>query len=407
MTGALSHIRVLDLSRVLAAPLASQNLADLGAEVIKVERPGVGDDTRGWGPPYLKDREGRDTADAVYYLCANRGKKSLTLDIATPAGQDIVRRLAARSDVVLENYKTGALKRYGLDYASLSAVNSRLIYCSVTGFGQTGPYAARPGYDPVMQAMGGLMSITGEPDGTPGGGPLRAGVAVTDLMTAAYATIAMLAALAHRAETGVGQHVDLALLDVQVFNLANVGLNYLHTGRVPGRHGNAHVNVVPSQAFRCKGGLMMVACGNDAQFERFCEALGRPELARDARFATNAVRFANKDALVAVIEDITGQRSAAEWVGLLEPAGVPSGPVNDVAQVFEDPQVRHRGMRVEVGHPVAGAIPLIANPMRLSKTPITYDRAPPLLGAHTREILSGLLAMDAAEIDRLARERVI
>jgi crotonobetainyl-CoA:carnitine CoA-transferase CaiB-like acyl-CoA transferase len=407
MTGALSHIRVLDLSRVLAAPLASQNLADLGAEVIKVERPGVGDDTRGWGPPYLKDRDGRDTTDAVYYLCANRGKKSLTLDIATPAGQDIVRRLAAKSDIVLENYKTGALKRYGLDYASLSAVNQRLIYCSVTGFGHTGPYAARPGYDPVMQAMGGLMSITGEPDTAPGGGPLRAGVAVTDLMTAAYATIAMLAALAHRGASGVGQHIDLALLDVQVFNLANVGLNYLHTGTLPGRHGNAHVNVVPSQAFHCKGGLMMVACGNDGQFERFCETLGRPELARDPRFVTNAVRFANKDALVAIIEDITRRRSAAEWVALLEPAGVPSGPVNDVAQVFADPQVRARGMRVEVEHPVAGPIPLIASPVRLSRTPITYDRPPPLLGAHTREILGTLLAMDAAEIDRLARERVI
>ena len=407
MPGALSHIRVLDLSRVLAAPLAAQNLADLGAEVIKVELPGVGDDTRGWGPHYLKDREGRDTKDAVYYLCANRGKKSLTLDIATPAGQDIVRRLAARSDIVLENYKTGALKRYGLDYASLRAVNPRLIYCSVTGFGQTGPYAARPGYDPVMQAMGGLMSITGEPDTAPGGGPLRAGVAVTDLMTAAYATIAMLAALAHRDASGAGQHIDLALLDVQVFNLANVGLNYLHTGELPGRHGNAHVNVVPSQAFRCKGGLMMVACGNDTQFERLCEALGRPELARDPRFATNAVRFANKDALVAIIEDITGARPAAEWVALLEPAGVPCGPVNDVAQVFADPQVRARGMRVEVEHPVAGPIPLIASPVRLSHTPITYDRPPPLLGAHTREILGALLGMDAAEIDRLARERVI
>ena len=286
MPGALSHIRVLDLSRVLAAPLASQNLADLGAEVLKVERPGTGDDTRGWGPPYLKDRHGKDTREALYYLAANRGKKSLTLDIAKPAGQAIVRGLAAKSDIVLENYKTGALKRYGLDYDSLRAINPKLIYCSVTGFGQTGPYAARPGYDPVMQAMGGLMSITGEPEGTPGGGPLRAGVAVTDLLTAAYATIAMLAALAHRDVSGVGQHIDLALLDVQVFNLANVGLNYLHTGKPPGRHGNAHVNVVPSQAFRCKGGLMVVACGNDGQFARFVDVLGRPELARDPRSPT-------------------------------------------------------------------------------------------------------------------------
>jgi crotonobetainyl-CoA:carnitine CoA-transferase CaiB-like acyl-CoA transferase len=399
MAGALSHVRVLDLSRVLAAPLASQNLADLGAEVIKVERPGTGDDTRGWGPPYMKDRAGRETREAVYYLGANRGKKSLTLDIAKPAGQDIVRRL--------ENYKTGALKRYGLDYASLKAVNPRLIYCSVTGFGQTGPYAARPGYDPVMQAMGGLMSITGEPDSVPGGGPLRAGVAVTDLMTAAYATIAMLAALAHRDVSGIGQHIDLALLDVQVFNLANVGLNYLHTGQLPQRHGNAHVNVVPSQAFHCRGGLMVVACGNDGQFARFCEALGRPEIARDPRFVNNAQRFANKDELIALLEEVTRQRTAAEWVALLEPAGVPSGPVNDVAQVFADPQVRHRGMRVEVEHPDAGPIPLIANPVRLSETPITYDRPPPRLGEHTREILGGLLEMDTAEIDRLAREKTI
>src|SRR5258706_6332268 len=368
MAGALSHIRVLDLSRVLAAPLSSQNLADLGAEVIKVERPGVGDDTRGWGPPYLKDRDGRDTTDALYYLAASGGKKSLTIDIAKPAGQAIVRRLAALSDIVLENYKTGALKRYGLDYDALRAVNPKLIYCSVTGFGHTGPYAARPGYDPVMQAMGGLMSITGTPDG----GPLRAGVAVTDLMTAAYATIAMLAALAHRDVSGVGQHIDLALLDVQVFNLANVGLNYLHTGKLPQRHGNAHVNVVPSQAFRCQGGLMMVACGNDGQFARFVEVLGRPELATDPRFADNAGRFANKDALIEMLEAITMTRPPAHWVALLEPAGVPSGPVNDIAQVFEDPQVRHRGASVEVEHPTAGKIPLMANPVRLSETPITY-----------------------------------
>ncbi|HUA52315.1 MAG TPA: CaiB/BaiF CoA-transferase family protein [Candidatus Sulfotelmatobacter sp.] len=407
MTGALSHIRVLDLSRVLAAPLASQNLADFGAEVIKVERPGVGDDTRGWGPPYLKDRDGRDTTDALYFLCANRGKKSLTLDIATPAGQDIVRRLAACSDIVLENYKTGALTRYGLDYASLRAVNPRLIYCSVTGFGQTGPYAARPGYDPVMQAMGGLMSVTGAPDEAPGGGPLRAGVAVTDLMTAAYATIAMLAALAHRDVSGVGQHIDLALLEVQIFNLANVGINYLHTGKLPGRHGNAHPTVEPSRAVRCKDGLMMVACGNDGQFERLCAALERPELARDPRFANNPGRAANKDVLIPLIEDITRQRTAAEWVARLEPAGVPCGPVNDVAQVFADPHVRARGMRVEVEHPVGGPIPLIRSPVRLSETPIAYDRAPPLLGAHTREILGGLLGMDAAEIERLARERII
>ena len=407
MTGALSHIRVLDLSRVLAAPLASQNLADLGAEVIKVERPGVGDDTRSWGPPYLKDREGRDTTDALYYLCANRGKKSLTLDIASPAGQDIVRRLAQRADIVLENYKTGALKRYGLDYASLRALNERLIYCSVTGFGQTGPYAARPGYDPIMQAMGGLMSITGAPDDMPGGGPMRAGVAVTDLLTAAYATIAILAALAHRDVSGKGQHIDLALLEVQVFNLANVAINYLHTGKLPGRHGNAHPTVEPSRAIHCKDGLMMVACGNDGQFARFCEALERPELARDPRFADNPGRAANKDVLIPLIEAITRQRTAAEWVARLEPAGVPCGPVNDVAQVFADPHLRARGMRVEVEHPVAGPIPLVANPVRLSETPIRYDRAPPTLGAHTREILGELLGMSAAEIERLARDRII
>lgn len=407
MVGALSHVRVLDLSRVLAAPVSSQNLADLGAEIIKVERPGTGDDTRGWGPPYLKDRDGRDTTDSIYFLCANRGKKSLTLDIAKPAGQDIVRRLAAKSDILLENYKTGALARYGLDYASLKAVNPRLIYCSVTGFGHTGPYAKRPGYDPVMQGMSGLMSITGEPDSVAGGGPLRAGVAVTDLMTAAYATIAMLAALAHREVSGVGQHIDLALLDVQVFNLANVGLNYLHTGKVPTRHGNAHVNVVPSQAFRCKGGLMMIACGNDAQFRRLCEALGQPALADDPRYATNAARFANKAEMIGLLEDITTQRTAAEWVRVIDAADVPCGPVNDIAQVFADPQVQARGMRVEVPHPAAGAIPLIANPIHLSATPIEYHRAPPLLGQHTREILRELLAMSDADIDGLARERII
>jgi crotonobetainyl-CoA:carnitine CoA-transferase CaiB-like acyl-CoA transferase len=407
MPGALSHVRVLDLSRVLAAPLASQNLADLGAEVIKVERPGTGDDTRGWGPPYLKDRDGNDTSDAIYYLGANRGKKSLTLDISTAAGQDIVRRLAAVSDIVLENYKTGQLARYGLDYASLKAVNPKIIYCSVTGFGQTGPYAPRPGYDPVMQAMGGLMSVTGESDAVPGGGPLRAGVAVTDLMTAAYSTIGMLAALAHRDVSGIGQHIDMALLDVQVFNLSNVGLNYLHTGKVPQRHGNTHVNVVPSQAFRAKGGLMIIACGNDGQFVRLCEALGRADLARDPRYATNAGRYANKVELIATLEAITMTQPAAHWVELLEPAGVPCGPVNDVAQVFADPHVQARGMRVEVEHPKAGAMPLLRNPIRLSETPIAYDTAPPLLGQHTREILGTLLAMDDATIDRLARERVI
>jgi crotonobetainyl-CoA:carnitine CoA-transferase CaiB-like acyl-CoA transferase len=407
MVGALSHVRVLDLSRVLAAPVSSQNLADLGAEIIKVERPGTGDDTRGWGPPYLKDRDGNDTTDSIYFLGANRGKKSLTLDIAKPAGQDIVRRLAAKSDILLENYKTGDLKRYGLDYASLRAVNPRLIYCSVTGFGHTGPYAKRPGYDPVMQGMSGLMSITGEPDSVPGGGPLRAGVAVTDLMTAAYATIAMLAALAHREVSGVGQHIDLALLDVQVFNLANVGLNYLHTGTVPTRHGNSHPNVVPSQAFRCKGGLMMIACGNDGQFRRLCEALGQPTLADDPRYATNAARFANKAEMIGLLEDITTQRTAAEWVPVIDAAGVPCGPVNDIAQVFADPQVQARGMRVEVPHPAAGPIPLIANPIHLSATPIEYHRAPPLLGQHTREILRELLAMSDADIDGLARERII
>jgi crotonobetainyl-CoA:carnitine CoA-transferase CaiB-like acyl-CoA transferase len=407
MAGALSHVRVLDLSRVLAAPMASQNLADLGAEVIKVERPGTGDDTRGWGPPFLKDRDGRDTTDSIYFLCANRGKKSITVDIAKPGGQELVRRLAAKSDILLENYKTGTLARYGLDYGALKPVNPRLIYCSVTGFGHTGPYAQRPGYDPVMQAMGGLMSVTGEPDDAPGGGPLRAGVAVADLMTAAYATIAVLAALAHRDVSGAGQHIDLALLDVQVFNLANIGLNFLHTGKVPTRHGNTHANVVPSQAFRCKGGLMMVAAGNDAQFRRLCEALGRPDLADDPRFATNAARFANRTELVARIEDITTQRTAAEWVAVIDAADVPCGPVNDASQVFADPQVRHRGMRVEVAHPAAGPIPLIANPINLSETPIDYRAAPPLLGQHTREILRDLLAMADGDIEALAREKVI
>ena len=407
MPGPLSHIRVLDLSRVLAAPWAGQNLADLGAEVIKVERPVKGDDSRAFGPPWLKDANGRDTAESAYFAAANRGKKSVTLDLSKPAGQDIARRLVARSDVLLENYKYGDLSRYGLGYDDLKQSHPRLIYCSVTGFGHSGPYRERPGYDFMIQGMGGLMSITGERDDLPGGGPQRVGVPIVDMMTGMYASIAVCAAIAHRAQTGVGQHLDLALLDTQVAFLANQAMNYLATGEAPGRLGNAHPNIVPYQTFNTADGAIILACGNDNLFKKFCEAAGCMELARDARFASNAKRVENRAVITETLERLFKLRTTREWVELLEAAGVANGPINDIKQVFEEPQVAARGMRIDLPHPSAGSVPLVASPMRFSATPVEYKLPPPTLGQHTDEVLRELLGMDAAAIAQLRESRII
>jgi crotonobetainyl-CoA:carnitine CoA-transferase CaiB-like acyl-CoA transferase len=399
----LSHVRVLDLSRVLAGPWASQVLADLGAEVIKVERPGAGDETRGWGPPWLRDAHGAETRASAYFASTNRGKKSITVDVSRPEGQAIVRRLARRADILLENYKVGALARYGLGYEDLAGENPGLVYCSITGFGQDGPYRNRAGYDFLIQGMGGLMSITGEPDGP----PVKVGVAVTDVLTGMYAATAVLAALAHRERSGRGQHVDLALLDVQVAMLANQAESFLVSGRPPGRLGNAHPSIVPYQAFATRDGHLVLAVGNDGQFARFCEVAGRPELARDARFATNAARVQHRAELVAALAPILADRASDAWIDALEAAGVPCGPINDLAEVFEDPQVRHRGLKVEVPDPRCGTVPVVASPIRLSRTPVRHDTPPPALGEHTREVLVDVLGMDDAEVVALREKGVI
>jgi crotonobetainyl-CoA:carnitine CoA-transferase CaiB-like acyl-CoA transferase len=407
MPGPLSHIRVLDLSRVLAGPWAGQNLADLGAEVIKVERPRFGDDSRTYGPPWVKDREGRDTKDSAYFTSANRGKKSITLNISAPEGQELVRELARVSDVLIENYKFGDLARYGLSYDDLKQINPRLIYCSVTGFGQTGPYREHPGYDFMIQGMGGMMSVTGEPDGTPGGGPQRAGVPVADIITGMYASIAICAAIAHRAETGIGQHLDLALLDSQIALLAYQNTNYFATGTPPKRIGNLHPNIVPYQPFKTADGDVILACGNDNLFRKFCEAAGCSELADDPRFTGNGKRVENRTELTRLLRAVFAKRSTREWVEILEAAGVPNGPINDVAQVFEEPQVKARGIRVELDHPVAGKLPTVASPMRFSATPVEYKLAPPVLGQHTEEILRGLLNKTDAEIAKLKADGAV
>jgi crotonobetainyl-CoA:carnitine CoA-transferase CaiB-like acyl-CoA transferase len=404
---ALGHIRVLDLSRVLAGPWCSQNLADLGADVIKIERPGSGDDTRAWGPPYARDADGNNTSEAAYYLSANRGKRSVTVDIATPEGQALVRELACHSDVVLENFKVGHLKRYGLDYESLKAAKPDLVYCSITGFGQDGPYAHRAGYDFLIQGMGGLMSVTGERDDLPGGGPQKAGVALTDLMTGMYATVAVLAALTHRDRTGQGQFIDMALLDTQVAMLANMGSNYLNSGKPPKRWGNAHANIVPYQTFACADGHIIVAIGNDGQYQKFVEAGGRPELATDPRFATNPLRVQNRDTLVPVLAGMVKTRRRDEWIEMLEAVGVPCGPINDIGEVFANPQVRARGVAIELPHPVAGKVKLVRSPMKMSATPATSDKAPPLLGQHTDEVLRELLGKDSDAIAALRDKGVV
>ncbi|MBU9555589.1 CaiB/BaiF CoA transferase family protein [Burkholderia multivorans] len=405
--GALSHIRVLDLTRVLAGPWCAQTLADFGADVIKIERPGAGDDTRHWGPPYLKDAHGADTAEAAYYLAANRNKLSVTVDIATPEGQQIVRELAAQSDVVLENYKVGQLKKYGLDYASLRAVKPDLVYCSVTGFGQTGPYAHRAGYDFIVQGIGGFMSITGERDGVPGGGPQKAGVAIADLATGLYSTIAVLAALAHRDRTGEGQYIDMALLDVQVALLANMNTNFLASGTPPVRWGNAHPNIVPYQTFQTSDGWIIVAVGNDGQFRKFVEAGGRPELADDERFATNPARVRHRDTLVPILAEMVKTRSKTAWIDALEAAGVPCGPINDLAEVFANEQVVARGMEVALPHPCGADVKLVRNPVRMSATPPDARTAPPLLGAHTDDVLRDMLGYDDARIAALKAKQAI
>ena len=394
----LAGIRVLDLSRVLAGPWAGQMLADLGADVVKVERPGAGDDTRAWGPPWLKDRDGRDTGESAYYLCTNRNKRSVTVDLANPEGREIVRGLARRADVLLENFKLGGLAQYRLDYASLAADNPRLVYCSITGFGQDGPYAPRAGYDFLIQGMGGLMSVTGRADGEEGAGPQKVGVALTDIMTGLYATIAVQAALAERERSGRGQHVDLALLDVQIACLANQASNYLAGGVVPRRMGNAHPNIVPYQDFPTADGDMILAIGNDSQFAKFCTVAGHPEWSADARYATNPARVANRAALIPLLRQATVARTTHAWVEALEAAGVPCGPINRIDEVFADPHVRARGVRVTMEHGRAGTVDLVGNPIRMSATPVAYRRAPPALGEHTDEVLADWLGLsrDAA-----------
>ena len=407
MAGPLSHIRVLDLSRVLAGPWAGQILADLGADVFKVERPKTGDDSRAFGPPWLKDSSGRDTTESAYFACANRGKKSITVNLSRPEGQKIVRGLAAKCDVLLENYKVGDLDRYGLGYGDLNKINPKLIYCSVTGFGQTGPWRERPGYDFMIQGMSGLMSVTGERDELPGGGPQKAGIPISDIITGMYAAVAVCSALASRAQTGAGQHLDLALLDSSVAILANQGANFLATGKAPARLGNAHPNIVPYQPFRTADGDVIVACGNDGQFRKFCEVASCAHLADDPRFATNGKRVENRAELTKTIAGIMVKRPTREWVEALEAAGVPNGPINTLDRVFEEPQAIARALRIELPHPSAGKVSLVRSPMRFSETPVVHALAPPTLGQHTEEILRAVLNLGDTEIAGLRADGVV
>lgn len=407
MSGPLSHIKVLDLSRVLAGPWASQNLADMGADVIKIERPGKGDDSRAFGPPWLKDADGKETSEAAYFCAANRGKRSLTADISKPEAQELIRRLAARCDVVIENFKYGDLARYGLGYEDIKAVNPSVVYCSITGFGQTGPWKDRPGYDFMAQGMSGLMSITGSPESETDRYGVRFGVPIIDILTGMYATIAICAALAHRAETGRGQHLDLALLDSALALTSIQGMNWIATGESPGRIGNAHPNIVPYQVFPTQDGSVIVACGNDNLYRKFCAAAGHPELAEDPRFATNARRVENRAVITPILDEIMRQKTTKQWCEILDDAGVANGPINTIGQAFEEPQAVARGALFDIAHPLAGSTRLIASPMRFSATPVTYEKAPPVLGQHSDEILQQELGMSAEEIAALRAGRII
>jgi crotonobetainyl-CoA:carnitine CoA-transferase CaiB-like acyl-CoA transferase len=406
MAGPLSHVRVLDLSRIMAGPWSTQILADLGADVIKVERPGAGDDTRSWGPPYLKDRAGAETKEAAYYLAVNRGKRSITVSLDKSEGQNLIRSLAVHSDILVENYKVGTLARFGLDYESLKVVNPRLIYCSITGYGQTGPKRELAAYDFAIQGMGGLMSVTGERDEHPGGGPQKVGIPVVDLTTGMYATVAMLAALAARHESGRGEYIDVGMLDVQAAMLCTQAMNFLTSSRIPRRHGNAHPNIQPQDVYNCRDGAMVLACGNDGQFLKLSQIIGQPHLAQDARYATNAARVRNLTTLTPILQECFAQHDRAHWVAELEAAGVPCGPINTVAEVFEDPQVRFRRMQINLPHPLAGNVPLVGSPMVFTEDPLKLERAPPLLGEHTDEVLQEL-GLDAIAIADLRRDQVV
>lgn len=401
MAGPLSHIKVLDLSRVLAGPWAAQNLADLGAQVIKVERPVKGDDSRAFAPPFLKDEQGNVTKESAYYCAANRGKKSITIDISSAQGQQLVKDLAKEVDVVVENYKVGDLARYGLGYEDMKKINPGIIYCSVTGFGQTGPFKDRPGYDFMAQGMGGLMSVTGERLDLPGGGPQRVGVPIIDMTTGMYATVAICAAIAHRAVTGVGQWIDVALLDSCVALLSNQAMNYFSTGNSPEMIGNAHPNIVPYQSFRTADGAIILACGNDNLFNKFCDVAQCQHLAKDTKFSTNGERVNNRAEITQLLGDIFIQKTTKEWVQLLDDAGVANGPINSIAEVFEEPQVKARGMQIELSHATSGKVTLVGSPMKFSATPLQYEIPPPALGQHTQEILENVLHKTAAEISEL------
>ncbi len=405
--GPLHGIKVLDLSRILAGPWATQCLADFGATVWKVEKPGAGDDTRHWGPPWLQDGQGADTAEAAYYASTNRGKQSLAIDFTKAAGQQLIRSLALRADVLIENFKVGTLGKYRLSYESLRGVNPRLIYCSISAFGQDGPAASEAGYDAMIQAMSGLMSVTGVPDGEPGAGPVKVGVAVSDLITGLYAVTAITAALLEREQSGRGQFIDLALLDTQIAALANQSLNYLVTGKPPGRRGTAHPNIVPYQAFTTKDGHLMLAVGNDRQFASFCKAAGRQGLALDQRFATNAARVENRATLIPQVERLCQQKTTKTWLKMLAAAGVPCGPINNLAEVFAEPQVQHRKMRFDLPHPQGGQVPQVRNPVLFSRSALEYRIPPPLLGQHTEQVLVNELGLTAEEIQQLKGDATI